>query len=313
MKFGIFTFFNASYINQGIALLQSVLKQEIEIIKVIVYPLDEKTKEVLTSWFGSNEKVTIRSATNEIREVTNGTDEIKKRHHFYLLKPFLFSKTIKENGELDWIFYLDADLYHFKPCLYEMINHSKSKSVILSKHTFSHRTSGHEIYGRLNAGFIGINSRAEEGRGFIFRWAAECLKTFATMECEFDFSDQKVLDLCAGQETDIFIVDNLGINQSTWILDHIFTPKSLLRVRKLIQELKIFHFHGFKDSSSSTILGTERYGNFSGGKRNLIHNIYVPYLKHQQEIRSRRKLPSKFVIENIRISKLRYSKVVRWF
>jgi len=313
MKFGIFTFFDASYINQGIALLQSVLKQEGEIFKVIVYPLDETTKEELTRWFGSNEKVTIRSATNEIREVTKGTDEIKSRHHFYMLKPFLFTKTIKENDDLDWIFYLDADLYHFKPCLYETIIHSKSKSVILSKHIFSQRTRGHEIYGRLNAGFIGINFGAEEGRSFIFRWAAECLRAFTAMECEADFSDQKVLDLCAGQETEVFIVDKLGINQSTWVLDRISTPNSLLRVRKLIQDLKIFHFHGFEDSSSTTILGTERYGNFSGGKRNLIHYIYVPYLKHQQEIRNRRKLPSKFVIENIRISKFRYAKAVRWF
>lgn len=210
------------------------------------------------------------------------------------LRPSWILYLLSRYPEIDFLTYMDTDLYFFSDpqALYHQIS---DHSIILSEHRYS---SNFAKLG-LNPGWSGIYNAGwfafkndEKARAALTWWRERCLEWCRRIYEDGKFGEQKYLDDWLTRFPGTVALDLIGGNVAPWnISDYQLSIDQFNQVLINGESLKFYHFHALQLRSESSFKVTDEVGanvkQLTNSNyiltRKQIRLIYKPYIRELQE------------------------------
>lgn len=133
-----------------------------------------------------------------------------KRHrslseYCWTLKPFFMLHILEENKNLDFLAYLDSDLF-FLDSPMRIFNKYNKCNIILTTHKVNRRANG---------GFVSFR-RSQTGMKALLWWREKCLEWCHAYNEGEKFADQGYLDIMRKRYDGVCYADIAGVNIATW-------------------------------------------------------------------------------------------------
>lgn len=286
MNFSALTYFDAKYINRGIALVCSALSTNKALEMFYIQTLDLVSFNEVSKYFHLAPRIRILPPTIIQNDLVKLKEKLESNQLFFALKPVCIQSCIEQMDVNGVLVYMDADLFFYRELPNSVL--TEKSPVILSEHIFSNRTRNHSIYGRYNAGLIVFRLNESSCHQFIKVWSDSCISTALTTKPNFTFSDQVILEEISKQFRNIGVISDIRINQGLWSIDQVFIRSEKHKVDFMIRELIVYHFHGLQENDIMISMGDRRYGRTNISHLKLIRKVYVPYFKTIEKIRIKR-------------------------
>jgi hypothetical protein len=270
------TLLNSSYLLQGLALVDSIVKNYPE-SKVYVAPLDHFTMQAFANKYQKNKNVLIDGGTIRESYERRLKNHEKVNEVIFSLKPVLIEKALK-NIQGDMYIYCDADLFFFSR--FELDN--IQEDIVLTEHIFRSELAEYIRNGRFNAGFVGF-SNSPSSIACLNWWIKKCQESTAHDIENGVLGDQKYLERFSELTSSIRVIKSATMNQSVWMFD----KESEIGKGPMIdgKEVNTFHFHRLKPYKFFFKTGINQYGKLKCRKL-LYRHIYLPYLRELSSNRS---------------------------
>ena len=257
------TLFDSNYMFKGLAMLSS-LKKNCDDAFIFVLCMDLETRELLEKLkFSYIQCISLDEIeTNDLLKIKS---DCSLAEYCWTLSPCLPWFLLEKYSEINYITYLDADLYFYsslKP-LFEEISDS---SITIIEHRFPDQFKYMEIRGRFCVEWVGFR-RDAEGLACLKRWRDQCIEwCFYRLEL-YRMGDQKYLDTWPRDFKSVHIIQNIGAGVAPWnFSQYHFEIKEdkIITVNEF--QLIFYHFHQFQilnngrfDRLSATykVLGSE--------------------------------------------------------
>lgn len=163
----------------------------------------------------------------------------------WTLSPCLPWHVLQHNPHIDFITYLDADLYFYSSVdpLFEEIG---SASIAIIEHRFTPALQHLVINGRFCVEWVSFR-RDEEGMACLAYWREQCIEwCFHRLE-EDRMGDQKYLDRWPGKYQNLHILQHLGAGVAPWNYgQYQFGLDAQERITVDGDPLVFYHFHQFQ-------------------------------------------------------------------
>lgn len=198
-----------------------------------------------------------------------------KYEYYASLKAAFLLYILKNNKKIEYVTYLDADLYAFND-LGNYLNTIKDYSILITPHRFKSKDKKLTERGSFNAGFISIKNDSN-GINCLEWWRAQVIVWCYNRVEDGKYADQKYLDSFPVKFSNVFIADHVGINAGPWNIKSQNVEVKNSRVYINGVPLIVYHFHGvYKISNVIFDVGTSNYATWATLK--VRKNIYMPYL-----------------------------------
>jgi hypothetical protein len=243
------TFFDRSYLAQGLALWRSVQRHEPEAI-FWVLAADEETADVLRDIASQGIRVIslaeLLAADPQLTAIQAGR---ARAEFIFTLKPCLCRYLLFEKPGIGLLTYFDSDLYFFdEPA--SIHRELAENSVFVVPHRYPAWHDDSAQYGRFNAGVLAFRNDAT-GRNCLDRWREQCLRSCGLRANSMTYGDQKYLDEWPDlYGSAICVSRNPGLNLApwNWVSHACVAGSSGVRVDG--GSLVAFHFAQFRRVSS---------------------------------------------------------------
>jgi hypothetical protein len=164
----------------------------------------------------------------------------------WTLKPVVLQHALSRDPRLDWVVWLDADMFAFGD-LDSIFAKNTSSHVALTPHRFSSAEFARfePVVGRFNAGFVAFRN-SDEGCSALVWWGDRCLESCPSQPAEGRYADQKYLDEIADRFPGVASLTQAGVNAAPWnTIDQAVTQRD---GRPLVagESLFLYHFQGLK-------------------------------------------------------------------
>lgn len=288
------TYFDASYMPRGLALIESMRRHE-DNSPIWILCLDTLSFEFLTTaGLQSVHLFSLSTLESQQPELVAARTGRSRAEYIFTLGPTFLREVLRtQTGPGDVLVYLDADLYFFdSPGV--AIEHMGAASVGIIEHRYPKKIAAKlEKYGRFNVGWVGFRNDAS-GRTVLDWWAQSCLEwCYDTPLADGRYADQGYLNDFPKFDG-VKVLESPGFNLAPWNTDshHLEATENGLRVDG--DPLTFFHFQGIRETKSWFITGQLVYRSLMS--RSLQQAVYVPYLKHlaAAEKRVHEALPQSF-------------------
>ena len=271
------TLFNINYLSRGINLYNSIKKVS-KRFKLYIFVFDDLTLNYLKDL---NLRHVIIISLFEFEDIK--LKKVKKKRsqteYFWTCTGstilYLFRKY-----KIKSCTYLDADLYFYKdPKI--LIEEKKNVSCIITKHNYSTKYDQTKTSGIFCVQFMFFRNN-EEGNKILNDWRTQCLKWCFNRFENNKFGDQKYLDSWPKKYKNIHILKHPGGGVAPWNVQQyklLNNSKLSKRSNKFNFDLIFYHFHNLKFINEHiTYIGGYRIS------KEIIKNIYVPYIKRVRSI-----------------------------
>ncbi len=165
--------------------------------------------------------------------------------YYFTLTPSLPLYIFEKYPDIDWLHYLDSDLYFFQsPEL--IMPELENKHCGITPHDFSPKNISLERYGKFNVGLVSWRNTVQ-GRTVLDWYRARCIEWCYDSIDGDRFADQKYLDKFESLFEGVHAFTHKGINVAPWNLDNRrwSYENDVLMVDSV--PLIFFHFHGLKE------------------------------------------------------------------
>ncbi len=155
---------------------------------------------------------------------------------------------MNSNPEIDFITYLDADLFFFadpKP-IFEEIG---DRSIAIIGHRYPPQLHHLLEFGIYNVGWLSFR-RDENGLACLQRWRQQCLEWCYDRAEEGRYADQKYLDDWPESFQSVVVLRHKGANLAPWNLANYRIHRAQDRVWVDDDPLIFYHFQGFTQLKS---------------------------------------------------------------
>lgn len=237
------TLFDSNYLLKGVAMLRT-LKQYCSDAHVYVLCMDGLTREILTQM--DLPHVTCLSLyeveDEELLAVKPGRSVAE---YCWTLSPCLPWYLLQNYPDIDFITYLDADLYFYSP-LQPLFDEIGDTSIVIIEHRFPPELKHLEENGRFCVEWVGFR-RDEQGLTCLARWREQCIEwCFHRLE-EDRMGDQKYLDQWPGRYSGLHILQHPGAGVAPWnYSQYRFDQNEQGTVTVDGAPLVFYHFHQFQ-------------------------------------------------------------------
>jgi hypothetical protein len=264
------TYFDHNYLPRGLALYHSIATH-LSSFRFFILCLSDEAKNALDELALPNivciNLTELEDWDTELYAVKSSRSVIE---YYFTLSPSLPLYIFNHYSGIDWLHYLDSDMYFFQsPTLIQSELEGSDCGITL--HDFSERNKKLEWYGKYNVGLISWKN-TENGHSILNWYRSKCIE-WCYDKAEVDrFADQKYLDQFESLFKGVHVFKNKGINVAPWNVDNrnwSFSEESLF-VDNV--PLIFFHFHGVKEIEK---------GLFSSGFLNYgiaLHPLFIKYL-----------------------------------
>ncbi len=257
------TLFDSNYLLKGVVMLRT-LRQHCPQAHVHVLCMDAQTREIL-------EQLDLPHVT--CLELSDVEDEallaVKPgrglAEYCWTLSPCLPWHVLQHNPKIDFITYLDADLYFYSP-VQALFDEISDASIAIIEHRFPPAQKHLEVNGRFCVEWVSFR-RDEQGMACLARWREQCIEwCFHRLEGE-RMGDQKYLDQWPGRYSNVHILQHTGAGIAPWNYTQYRFDRDLQGTITVDgAPLVFYHFHQFqllsngsfdRLSKSYTALGAE--------------------------------------------------------
>jgi hypothetical protein len=206
------TLFDSNYLLKGVLMLRT-LKQHCPDAFVYVLCMDETTREILGQQALPDVKcLSLHEVENEALLAVKSGRSVAE--YCWTLSPSLPWFVLQQNPEIDFITYLDADLY-FYSSLQPLFDEIGDASIVIIEHRFPSELKHNEVKGRFCVEWVSFR-RNEEGLACLARWREQCIEwCFHRLE-ENRMGDQKYLDEWPGKFSGLHILQHPGVGIAPW-------------------------------------------------------------------------------------------------
>ncbi|MDD4082760.1 MAG: hypothetical protein PHD05_05240 [Sphaerochaetaceae bacterium] len=236
------TLFDSNYIDRGIAMYRSLVR-ECPSAFVYIIAFDDKCYKVLKKMNLKKAKI-ISLKEFEDKELLKAKSNRSKVEYmwtcssssvYYVLKRF----------KLKACTYIDADLYFYSnPKV--LIDELRSDSVLISEHRYTPKYDQSKISGKYCVQFMTFKNNPL-GRGVLNWWKNACLEWCYARPENGKFGDQKYLDDWLTRFKGIHVMQNLGGGVAPWNMQQYkISDKNVLSINNKKVDLIFFHFHGLR-------------------------------------------------------------------
>jgi hypothetical protein len=132
----------------------------------------------------------------------------------WTLSPCLPWYVLQNNLDIDFITYLDADLYFYSPLL-PLLEEIGEASIVIIEHRFPTALKHLEVNGRFCVEWVGFR-RDEQGLACLSHWREQCIEWCFHRQEEDRMGDQKYLDQWPGKYSGVHILQHPGAGIAPW-------------------------------------------------------------------------------------------------
>jgi len=206
------------------------------------------------------------------------------------LRPAWMLYLLKSASDIEWLTYVDTDLFFFDDP-YPIYEEAVDSSVLITLHRLSKLAviSGIDVnvVGKYNAGWVAVKND-DDARKVLSWWRERCLEWCYRIPSDGKFGEQKYLDDFESVSDKVSIVKQIGANVAPWNMNNFkvwvsHDGKVMVENNSLI----FFHFHALKIPGESSFkvdveLGKDVFQLTSPGyiiSNEIRQHIYNPYLR----------------------------------
>lgn len=278
------TLFDSNYLLKGVAMLRT-LKQHCHDAHVYVLCMDGLTREILTQM--DLPHVTCLSLSEVEDEALLAVKPGRSvAEYCWTLSPCLPWYVLQHNPDIDFITYLDADLYFYSP-LQPLFDEIGDASIVIIEHRFPPALKHLEVNGRFCVEWVGFR-RDEQGLACLARWREQCIEwCFHRLE-EDRMGDQKYLDQWPGRYSGLHILQHPGAGVAPWnYSQYRFDQDDQGKITLDGTPLIFYHFHQFQLLSNGSFDRLSGSYRAMGSEPKLVYESYEAALTGVlQEVRA---------------------------
>lgn len=191
----------------------------------------------------------------------------------WTLSPCLPWHVLQRNPEVDFITYLDADLF-FYSSVQPLFDEIGGASIAIIEHRFTPQLRHLEVKGRFCVEWVSFR-RDEDGLACLAHWREQCIEwCFYRLE-EDRMGDQKYLDKWPGQYKSVHILRHAGAGIAPWnYAQYEFEQDTAGRVTVEREPLIFFHFHQFQLLSNGKFDRLSSYYTAMGPEPDTVYLAY---------------------------------------
>jgi hypothetical protein len=274
------TYFDSRYLTRGLALRVSLLEHAGD-FELYVLCLDEATYRTLIG-LALPEIIPIHIETLEQSdpELLAAKANRSLIEYYFTTSPVFPLFILRRNPQIEFITYLDADLYFFGP-IEPLFAELGEGSAGIIRHRFPPSLAHLEEWGIFNVGCVIFRNDAR-GIAILSSWREQCLEWCYDRLESTRFADQKYLDAWPDRFAGVVVLEHRGANVAPWNVGG-----SDVTVRDGIvfiddQSLLFYHFHRLRHWGGDWWqLGLAAYG--VRAKQVVRDSIYRPYILALQQ------------------------------
>lgn len=243
------TLFDSNYLLKGVAMLRT-LKRHCPDANVHVLCMDGKTLEILKQLSLPDVSCLPLSEVEDeaLRAVKR---ERSMAEYCWTLSPCLPWYVLQKNPDIDFITYLDADLY-FYSSLQPLFDEIGNASIVIIEHRFPPAMKHHEVKGRFCVEWVSFR-RDEQGLACLARWREQCIEWCFHILEEHRMGDQKYLDQWPSKYDGLHILQHLGAGVAPWnYSQYRFGKDAFGAITVNGTPLIFYHFHQLQLLSNSS-------------------------------------------------------------
>ncbi len=284
----IVTLFAQNYMARGLAMIESIHSQTKSRVRFTVLAMDQSTFLYLDS---------LKIPHLKVIGIQDFPDPELKR--LLPIRPFrelcwtaassFTEYTFKNDGESDFIVYVDADCYFFSGIDALTSSWDDNNNIFVHEHRYSpERTQWATTAGRFNVGVVGFRGRSTEALICLERWRKQVLEV-----CELNpelghCGDQGYLNEWPQLYSGLQIMASPGEGAAPWNIEPLYARGSDQGILISNQVLSFYHFHALRLSAHSNIpILVNHLAHGYVIPKSVRDLVYKPYLKHLRKINRR--------------------------
>jgi hypothetical protein len=269
------TFFDHNYLGRGLTLYES-LQERSGPFRLYVLCMSDACHQALSK-LGLPHMELIA-----LEEFERGDDALLAAksnrtliEYYFTCTPSLFLYLFRKHLEIDFLCYLDSDIYFFsdpEQVLTEIGQHS----IAITPHRFAPELKKLERCGIYNAGWVGFR-RDAEGLACMEEWRNQCI-AWCYDRCENGlYAGQNYLDAWPAKYKNVKILDHPGMNTAPWNLSNSDLSAGPQGILVDGQPLVFFHFHGLKPVTPHVY--DPHMAPYSARPTPMLRRVYGPYIE----------------------------------
>jgi hypothetical protein len=278
------TLFDSNYLFKGVAMLRS-LKEHCPNAYVYILCMDSMTREILEQ-LGLPDITCLSLSEVEDANLLAVKPERNVAEYCWTLSPCLPWYVLQNNSKIDFITYLDADLYFFSS-VQPLFDEIGDASIVVIEHKFARQLKHLEINGRFCVEWVSFR-RDKEGMTCLARWRGQCIDWCYYRLEEDRMGDQKYLDKWPEQYNALHILLHVGAGIAPWnYAQYQFGQNKNGRITVDGVPLIFYHFHQFQILSTGNFDRLSGYYKAMGQEPDQVYDIYESALsKVMKEIKA---------------------------
>ncbi len=286
MTYNYCTLFDKGFLNRGLALHDSLMRNVPKPFKLFILCMDSVSYDILQKMNLENVVlITLEDFEKKEPDVAASKSNRTLEEYCWTLGSCFTHFVMKnytnpagDNSEL--VIYVDADLYFYSPIQPIFDLFGNNSTLIIPHNLPESRKQKEESVGKYNVGML-IFRNDEDGRACLKWWRDKCVEwCYNKIEPE-RFGDQKYLDYFEAKFKGVYILTHKGSNLAPWCIKNFIGKIKRVGDRVIIdgEPLIFFHFSSFKiyfphsSFRPSIFMNNHQYGKPSLLKR-LIYNDY---------------------------------------
>ena len=302
------TYFDHRYISRGLALYYS-LRKHCSNFKLFVLCFSNECYEVL------KQKGLEDIFLLKLEDIERGDEELLKAkdnrtlvEYYFTLTPSFILYVLNNFDYVDFITYLDADLYFFSEPdqIFEEVGEN---SIVIVPHRFPARLKHLEEFGIYNVSWLSFR-RDENGLGCL-RWYRERCNEWCYDRVEGDrYADQKYLEKFEILFDRVHVIQHKGANVAPWNIENYKIAVRGSKVYVDDQPLIFYHFHGLKKifsflyDSGAIVYGVKLPKLVRTG-------IYLPYINALKKIEREIRISNSEPLRQLRMEHINFFRMFK--
>ncbi len=270
------TLFNINYLNRGLALLESLRRNEAP-FNLYVLCLDDQTHEyLLQNEVSGVTPIKLQEIEQYFPELLKARSNRSLVEYFFTLSPALPLYILEKYG-ISQITTLDADIYIYDS-LDPVFDEMGSDSILISPHKFSGELRYKEIYGLYNVSFQSFKND-DIGLSCLKDWLKNCVEWCYDELRDGKFADQLYLNSWVEKYQNVCVIQHPGAAVAPWNLSDYSLSMNGKKLYIEDKPLLFYHFHGVKFITKHIALHNLDDYNFSIIDELIIRELYGPYIQ----------------------------------
>jgi len=276
------TYFDSNYLLLGLALHRSLQEKGIP-FRLWVLCFDDRTYQVLNK-LNLSSLIPVRLEDFEAgdADLLRVKPSRSKIEYYFTCSPSFPLYVLRQDPEIEFITYLDADLYFFADPS-PLLESFSGYSISIVPHNFTPEADSAHLHGIYNVSFLSFRKDAS-GLECLNWWRERCIEWCSDEPEDGKFADQKYLDDWLERFSRVRVLQGQGSGIAPWNAARFSFKHDGTQLLVDDDTLVYFHFHGLRRVNDWVY--DCNFGRYKARLTPVLRQyVYRPYLREINDVR----------------------------